>query len=385
MEDHHVGVAGQRLEPLDGLALLVVARIAAGGQHHADRRVAEARRGGALQLPARRAVEQRHQVAVHAHHQRLGLRVAEAHVELHHLRSAGGVDHQPHVEHSRVGVPLGGHAADRGVDDLLEHPLLHRLGEHRGRRVGAHAPGVLAAVAVQRPLVILGGGERHDVLAVGERVVGSLLALEPLLDHDGCSGLAEAPRAHDLFEGGLGLGGRVADRHPLAGGQAVGLHDAGAAERAHVSARRLLLAEDLELRTGNPVARHELPGEGLAPLEPSGRPRGAEDGDPRLLQKIREPRGERVFGPHHDGVRRLLPGQRHHRLDVSSLDLRVAGGMCGDRVAARRGQHLRDERALRDLPHQGVLAPSGSDHQHSHDLLLQTPRPGHGPGPPGAA
>ena len=56
--------------------------------------------------------------------------------------------------------------------------------EHRGRRVGAHAAGVLAAVAVERPLVILGGGEGHDVLAVGDRVVGGLLALEPLLDHD---------------------------------------------------------------------------------------------------------------------------------------------------------------------------------------------------------
>ena len=39
-------------------------------------------------------------------------------------------------------------------------------------------------VAVEDPLVVLGRGQRHDVLAVAERQQRELLALEELLEHD---------------------------------------------------------------------------------------------------------------------------------------------------------------------------------------------------------
>ena len=67
-----------------------------------------------------------------------------------------------------------------GVDDLLD---LGRA-EAGHRRVAAHAAGVGALVAVEDPLVVLGRGERHDVLAVAERQQRELLALEELLEHD---------------------------------------------------------------------------------------------------------------------------------------------------------------------------------------------------------
>ena len=73
------------------------------------------------------------------------------------------------------------------VDDLLD---LGRA-EAGHRRVAAHAAGVGPLVAVEDPLVVLGRGERHDVLAVAEREQRELLALEELLQHDGR--LAEAP------------------------------------------------------------------------------------------------------------------------------------------------------------------------------------------------
>ena len=55
------------------------------------------------------------------------------------------------------------------MDDALEDLLLDGLGHDGRRRVGAHAAGILAQVAVEGALVVLGGRERHD--AVRRRVI----------------------------------------------------------------------------------------------------------------------------------------------------------------------------------------------------------------------
>ena len=64
------------------------------------------------------------------------------------------------------------------------------------------------AVAVEDPLVVLGRGQRHDVLAVAERQQRELLALEELLQHD--LGRAEAPLDEEDLDrlAGLGLASR---------------------------------------------------------------------------------------------------------------------------------------------------------------------------------
>ena len=53
------------------------------------------------------------------------------------------------------------------------------------RRVGAHAAGVRAGVALADPLVVAGGRERDGALAVAERKQRQLLAGEELLHHHG--------------------------------------------------------------------------------------------------------------------------------------------------------------------------------------------------------
>ncbi len=47
--------------------------------------------------------------------------------------------------------------------------------EARDRRVAAHPAGVWPLVAVEDPLVVLGAGQRNDVLAVAEGEQGELL------------------------------------------------------------------------------------------------------------------------------------------------------------------------------------------------------------------
>ena len=101
--------------------------------------------------------------------------------------------------------------------------LPKRLGEPRQRRVGAHAAGVRAGVAVAEALVVLRGRERQHVGAVGEQEQRDLLAVEELLDEH----RALLQVVGGVREGGVAVFG---DEHALARGEAVGLHDVGSAE-----------------------------------------------------------------------------------------------------------------------------------------------------------
>ena len=80
------------------------------------------------------------------------------------------------------GPPASCHRRDdravHDVDDLLDLGAV----EAGHRRVAAHATRVRALVAVEDPLVVLGGRQRHHVLAVAEGEQRELLALEELLE-----------------------------------------------------------------------------------------------------------------------------------------------------------------------------------------------------------
>ena len=106
----------------------------------------------------------------------------------------------------------------------------------RGRE-GPHAAGVRPFVVVEGALVVLARLQRDDRPAVGERQDAGLLAVEPLLDDQAVAGLAEDAPDHDLVDGLQGLAEVVADVHPLARGQAVGLQDHAQRAAEHEIAR----------------------------------------------------------------------------------------------------------------------------------------------------
>ena len=73
-------------------------------------------------------------------------------------------------------------------------------------RVGAHAAGVGAGVAVEGALVVLRRRQRHDGPAGDQGQDAQLLAFEPLLDDDlPAGGAAELLAHHDAVDGGEGL------------------------------------------------------------------------------------------------------------------------------------------------------------------------------------
>ena len=105
-----------------------------------------------------------------------------------------GVDHQPGIEHAAIGDAAAGERGDGRPDDLRHHALGHRVGQDRRRRIGAHAAGVRALVAVEGALVVLRRAEGDDGLAVGEREEARLLALQEILDHQRRAGVARRSR-----------------------------------------------------------------------------------------------------------------------------------------------------------------------------------------------
>ena len=358
------------VEAEDRFARFIAARVAAGGEHDADRGIAPTERRRRVEPASRCGVEDREQVTFHSDHERLGLRIPEAHVELDHVGVARVVDHQSDEEHALVGMAVGLHAVDRRVHDPLEDLLLDRLGDDRRRGVGAHAPGVLAFVAVEGALVVLRRGQGHDPLAVTEGVVGGFLTLQPFLDHDAIAGRAEALVGHHLVDRRVGRRSIRTHRDALARREPVRLHDAGPTELIDVVVGGPRFVEDLVGRGRDPVPRHEVLREGLAALELRRRGRGAEGRDSDVTQAIRQARRERILGSNDDEVDRLALGQRDHPVEVVRLGLRVAGREPTDRLAARRRVERRELWALRDLPRERVLAASAADHQDLHGLII---------------
>ena len=159
----HVG----HVPAVDDVAQARRAGIVLRRHHHAQRRAriplrADARAGAA----SMRRLDQVEQVGLQAHHHRLRFRIAEAHVELDHLRRAGGVDHQPGVEEAGERHAVGDHAAHGRLDHLAHHARVHFGRDHRRRRIRAHAAGVRAGVAVADALVVLRGRHRQRGRAV---------------------------------------------------------------------------------------------------------------------------------------------------------------------------------------------------------------------------
>ena len=139
-------------------------------------------------------------------------------------------------------------------------------------------------------------------MPVAEEEERDLLAVEELLDQHRAV-LQPVGRVRD---GGVAIFG---DEHALAGGEAVGLHDVGGAERVE----RLLDLEQgrsAHRATGrNAGLIHDPLGERLRALELRGRLAGAEHRDAARAQRVGDAGDERRLRPDHDELDVLLDGE----------------------------------------------------------------------------
>ena len=360
-------VLGRAVEAADLPPLLVVARVALRGQHHARRRAVRHLDVEVGHAAPRHRLEQGERVRGQEREQDLGLGVAEAAVELDHARRPVRVDHQADVEDAAVRDPVRPHAVEHGPDDLGLDPLADGVGDDRGRRVGAHPARVGPGVALADPLVVLGRREEHVALAVGEDEHAGLLAPEKVLDDDRRAGRAERAAFEEVAEGLAGGLARLGDHDALARREPVGLEDDRERLALDVGAGLVELAEPERPRGRgrDAVALHDALGERLRPLEPRRRLRRADDGHAGLAEPVRQPGHERDLGPDDDEVHAAVERERDEPVDVVGRDGHVLGDVGRAGVAGRA-----EEVGAAGAPGEGegerVLAPTGADDEDGH-------------------
>ena len=369
---HMAGLVHRDLR--DRGALDHVVRVAVGGQHHAQ--------GGMVLIPrelGHAAVEDRvdagGQVAGQLRQHDLGLRVAEASVELDDLRAVGGGD-QARVQDAGERRAFGGHGLHGRAHDRLDGGVDHVLADLRHRAVGAHAAGVRALVVVIGALVVLGDRHRPEVGAVHEAHQRELLTLQEVLDHHLGAGRTETVIDEDVLQR-VQRGGLVhRHRHALARRQAVRLDHNRRAMLAHVRLCRFELVEGAVLGGGDVVTRHQTLGEVLGALDLRGGLGRAERLDAGFLEIVDDALDQRHLGAdEHPVVFVVLDEVDHRRVvrrvdplgaDAVELHARIAGGH----------SHLVDAAATQQRVGDGMFTGTRTDNQnlHSH-TSSKKPRP----------
>ena len=208
-------------------------------------------------------LQQVDEVRLQPHHDRLRFRVAHAAVEFERFDSAILADHQPGVEEAGVGDAVAFHAAYGRQDDLAHGFGVDFRSHHRSRRIGAHAAGVRAGVAVTDALVVLAGGQCQNVLAVDHDDEAGFLAFQKLLDDDACSCFAQFVAGEHVVDGGVCLFERHGHNDTLAGREAVGLDDDWCTNAIDVGVCGGGVGEGLEESRRDLVPGHETLGKVL--------------------------------------------------------------------------------------------------------------------------
>ena len=234
--------------------------------------------------------------------------------------------------------------------------LLDGAGGQPGqRRVGAHAAGVRALVAVVGALVVLRGQQRDDGGAVGDREQRHLGPVEVLLDDEPPAEVGQRVAGEVLRDGEV-------DAHvdALAGSEPVGLDDVRRRRAGEVRDGLLGVVEHDGRRGRDARLAHDLLGEGLAALE-LGRGRGRPEArDAGRAHRVRDAGDERSLRPDDDEVEALR--ERDDGGGVGEVDGRarrragVAGG----------ADHLVDGRVAGEREDEGVLAGAAAEDEDLH-------------------
>ena len=226
----------------------------------------------------------------------------------------------------------------------------------RGVAIGAHAAGVGSRVSVEHRLVVLRRRERNDIAAVGERDEADLLARQKLLDHEPSTQTSDCR---------LGRGAVRRDDDALARRQTIGLDDDRVAKARQRFDRFIRVAGGDEFGGRNPDFAKELLGEDFAAFELRRCRSGPDNPKPGRAEYVDDPGHQRSLWSDNRKIRldRLRRGEQRLRRAVTRGD--KLGQFRNPRIS-RCCEDTRPGRALRQAPHQRVLAAAASDYQNVH-------------------
>ena len=106
-------------------------------------------------------------VAAETAHDGLDFGVAETDVELKHFGTVF-VNHDTHENNTPEIEFFLLDTLEEGLKNFIFNLLPHGIGDNGSRRVSSHAAGVGPLVVVKDPLVVLGGNQRNNGVAVAE-------------------------------------------------------------------------------------------------------------------------------------------------------------------------------------------------------------------------
>ena len=331
------------------------ARVAARGHDDRDGRVLAPHGGGDLGESAGRGrVQDGGQRGVEALEDRLGLRVAETHVEFDDADALRG-HREAAVQEAAEGGAATHHLGDDGLGHLVDNALRGLFGEPRQGAVGAHAARVRALVAVAHALEVLRGLQRHDSSTVSEAEERDLGAVEVVLDDDR-SRVARQAGARML----RGLGAVGGHDDALAGGKRVILHDVGGTQIVERGLNLVQRGAREGASRRHAGIGHDLFRERLGGLETRRVLRRAKNGDSVVQDRIRDARDERRLGADDHEVDVLRRGATD---DV----LRIQGIHCqGATQLLQRGVTRLDDELNRMLG-------GGRSYKRTGDRVFATP------------
>ena len=305
-------------------------------------------------------VEKHQQVVLQAHHQHLAFGIAETDIVFDQLRAVVG-DHQADEQHAGKRHAARRHALHGGLDDLA-HGAVHHFGRHDRRgRIGAHAAGVRACVALADALVVLRRAEGDGRPAVAQAEEARFLAFQEPFHHDLGAVLVEAciDRRKRLVDGG-------GDRHPLSRRQPVRLDDDGRALFLHIGPGGVRVGESPVGGRGDGEFRAQVLGEAFRPFELGGCLRRPEDADTGGPQVISDARHQRSLRPDDDQIDVLLAAEGGDRAVIGNVE-RDDRRLLGDAGIAGRGIERRQQRRCRQFPGQRMLTSAGAEKKNVHE------------------
>ena len=331
-------------DPRNGLPGLDGAGISAGGEDYAN---------GGFRLPGEAAFaeEDGGEIGVQAIHERLGLRIAQADIELQDL-GAGPGQHEAGVEESGK---AGGF--DGGIDDRVQDLAGERCGQDAGIAVGSHAAGVGAGVAIEDGFVILGGFERKDVLSVAIDNEADLFAFQELFDDD---------RVAEGGDGVLGFGAVVRDDDALSGSQAVGFEDDGEGEAIEGGAGFGGVIDGDEGCGGDVSLLQKGLCVHFAALQAGGFGGGSDDAEAGGVELVHDSGDQGRFGTDYGEIDGELAG------GGEVVGTGEAGGNASDAGIAGHGIEGGAGGSAGEAPSQGVLPPAASDDEYFHSDTMIT-------------
>ena len=149
----------------DGIALLVLLRIAARDEHHTDGSPFVEGDGALVEITSGHTLEEVHDVALQTEHHTLCLRVAHTAVVFDDHRLSLDID-EAEEDESLVVDALCSQTFDGRTDDAVFHLLHPILGGEGNRCHRPHAASVQTCVVLTDTLVVLGFGQDLIVLSV---------------------------------------------------------------------------------------------------------------------------------------------------------------------------------------------------------------------------